>query len=52
MDEAPFFAWKSSVNRCPLGDPDTWRLPLLAMPHLAFNIAKTPDMGGYFIFVA
>jgi len=33
------------------GDPDTWRLPLLAMPHLSFNIAKTPDMGGYFIFV-
>ena len=33
------------------GDANT-RLPLLAMPHLSFKIAKTPDMGGYFIFVA
>lgn len=33
------------------GDPDTWRIPVLTLPHLAFNIAKTPDMGGYFIFV-
>ncbi|CAE7217585.1 EEF1AKNMT, partial [Symbiodinium pilosum] len=33
------------------GDPDTWRLPVLTLPHLAFNIAKTPDMGGYYIFV-
>ncbi|CAE6945816.1 EEF1AKNMT [Symbiodinium sp. CCMP2592] len=33
------------------GDPDTWRLPVLTLPHLGFNIAKTPDMGGYFIFV-
>ena len=37
--------WKSA------GDPDTWRIPVLTLPHLAFNIAKTPDMGGYFIFV-
>eukprot|EP00930_Biecheleria_cincta_P081553 TRINITY_DN70655_c0_g1_i1.p1 TRINITY_DN70655_c0_g1~~TRINITY_DN70655_c0_g1_i1.p1 ORF type:complete len:168 (-),score=30.43 TRINITY_DN70655_c0_g1_i1:54-509(-) len=33
------------------GDPDTWRLPLLAMPHLSMNVAKTPDLGGYFIFL-
>ncbi|CAJ1359354.1 unnamed protein product [Effrenium voratum] len=33
------------------GDPETWRLPLLSMPHLSFNLAKTPDMGGYYIFV-
>lgn len=33
------------------GDPDSWRLPLLAMPHLSMNVAKTPDLGGYFIFV-
>ena len=32
------------------GDPDTWRLPVLTQPHLSFNIAKTPDMGGYYIF--
>lgn len=33
------------------GDPDTWRLPLLALPHLNFNVAKTPDLGGYYLFV-
>jgi len=33
------------------GDPDAWRLPLLAMEHLSFNVAKTPDLGGYFLFV-
>jgi len=33
------------------GDLDTWRLPVLSMPHLSFNIAKTPDMGGYYLLV-
>eukprot|EP00933_Yihiella_yeosuensis_P013159 TRINITY_DN12323_c0_g1_i1.p1 TRINITY_DN12323_c0_g1~~TRINITY_DN12323_c0_g1_i1.p1 ORF type:complete len:152 (-),score=35.78 TRINITY_DN12323_c0_g1_i1:144-599(-) len=33
------------------GDPETWRYPLLAMPHLAWNVAKTGDLGGYYIFV-
>merc|ERR1719198_95963 len=33
------------------GDPDEHRLPLLTMPHLNMNIAKTPDLGGYYLFV-
>lgn len=33
------------------GDPEAWRLPLLSMPHLNMNIAKTPDLGGYYLFV-
>lgn len=33
------------------GDADAQsRLAVLTMPHLSFNIAKTPNFGGYFIF--
>jgi len=33
------------------GDPDAARLPLLALPHLSLNVQKTPDLGGYYLFV-
>jgi len=33
------------------GDPDVARLPLLALPHLSLNVQKTPDLGGYYLFV-
>merc|ERR1712137_669790 len=33
------------------GNPEAQLLPLLALPHLSLNVQKTPDLGGYFLFV-
>jgi len=33
------------------GNSEAQLLPLLALPHLSMNVQRTPDLGGYFLFV-
>ncbi|CAK0827645.1 unnamed protein product [Prorocentrum cordatum] len=33
------------------GESEAQLLPLLALPHLSMNVQRTPDLGGYFLFV-